>query len=513
MESAAKYCCRKVLISRYDFVRRYHLAMGWIADNSVPGSGIRGLSSRPHPYPEVTGYFIPTLINWGERGRAKQYARWLISIQREDGAWPGFASDVPYTFDTGQILKGLLAVVADVPEAESAVRKGCDWLLTQIGVDGSVGTPSKVIAKLPGGRVVSDTIHLYALEPLLSAAALFETPVYRDEAERAIAHYLGRADLTAFDTLAHFHAYVLEALVDLGHVDRALEGMETMARIQRRNGAVPAYRDVNWVCSTAQAQYSVIWHKLGDYERGSRAFRHLCSLQNPSGGFYGSYGTGKNYFPREEISWAVKYFLDAYHLGISNSFRREIGRFPSTIQETDGRLQEVVRFCGELQHNRLLDLGCGKGRYLRELQRLHPQADFHGVDISQEMLSYCPTDVTLRCGSLLALPYPSDHFDYVICIEALEHAVNVDRALAEISRVLRPGGRVLIVDKDASRLGKLDIEHWEQWFDAEAVLRGLDSRGISARHRIIAHDDPNDRTLFIAWEGRKRSEEKGYQDA
>lgn len=504
VESVVRYCCRKMLISRYDYVHRHHLAMAWIANNSLEGSGIRGLSSRPNPYPEVTGYFIPTLLNWGERERALQYARWLVSIQLENGAWPGFASDIPYTFDTGQILKGLVAVLPDLPEAEGPVRRGCDWLITQVTEEGAITTPSIVIGKLPGGRTVSDSIHLYALEPLFAAAELFDAPAYRDTAERAIRHYLGRPDLTAFDTLAHFHAYVLEALVDLGYADRAMEGMETIAQLQKRNGALPAYADVNWVCSTAEAQYSVIWHKLGEYERASRAFQHLCSLQNPSGGFYGSYGAGKEYFPREEISWAVKYFLDAYYLGIRNSFGQEIGRFPSTIQESDGRLQEVVRFCGGLQSERLLDLGCGKGRYLKEIQGRHPSADLHGVDISADMLAHCPDGVTRRCGSLLAVPYPADHFDYVICIEALEHAVNVDRALAEMSRVLKPGGRLLIIDKDVSRLGKLDIERWEQWFDADAVLGTLDTHGISAQHKVIAHDDPSDRRLFIAWEGVKR---------
>jgi malonyl-CoA O-methyltransferase len=38
------------------------------------------------------------------------------------------------------------------------------------------------------------------------------------------------------------------------------------------------------------------------------------TLQNPSGGFFGSYGEGGRYFPAEEISWAPKYFIDAWLL-------------------------------------------------------------------------------------------------------------------------------------------------------------------------------------------------------
>ena len=41
---------------------------------------------------------------------------------------------------------------------------------------------------------------------------------------------------------------------------------------------------------------------------------NLEKIQNRTGGFYGSYGKGAKYIPSAEISWAVKYFLDAYLL-------------------------------------------------------------------------------------------------------------------------------------------------------------------------------------------------------
>jgi malonyl-CoA O-methyltransferase len=54
--------------------------------------------------------------------------------------------------------------------------------------------------------------------------------------------------------------------------------------------------------------------KLGDRERADRAIEWLCRHQNPSGGFYGGYGPGADYFPDNEIAWAAKYFLDAWVL-------------------------------------------------------------------------------------------------------------------------------------------------------------------------------------------------------
>ena len=68
---------------------------------------------------------------------------------------------------------------------------------------------------------------------------------------------------------------------------------------------------VDWICSTGMAQYAIIWLKIGQPEPARRAFHWLCAHQNRSGGFFGSYGGG-DYFVDEEISWALKYFLDVY---------------------------------------------------------------------------------------------------------------------------------------------------------------------------------------------------------
>jgi malonyl-CoA O-methyltransferase len=59
------------------------------------------------------------------------------------------------------------------------------------------------------------------------------------------------------------------------------------------------------------AQLALAWYKLGHREPADRALDYLVTLQNPSGGFYGGYGKEANYFTDQEISWAVKFFLDA----------------------------------------------------------------------------------------------------------------------------------------------------------------------------------------------------------
>jgi malonyl-CoA O-methyltransferase len=106
----------------------------------------------------------------------------------------------------------------------------------------------------------------------------------------------------------------MEALYELGEVELASRGMADAERRQRRDGAIPGYPDVDWVCSTGMAQYALVWYRLGNRQPADLAIRYLEKIQNPTGGFYGSYGKGAKYIPTAEISWAVKYFLDAYLL-------------------------------------------------------------------------------------------------------------------------------------------------------------------------------------------------------
>jgi malonyl-CoA O-methyltransferase len=290
----------------------YLRAMDWFRNHFIAGQGIIVHTKKPVPYPEVTGYFIPTLYHWNEKDYARTCTRWLMSVQLEDGAFA--ASDgIAYTFDTGQVLRGLCAASGDVPGAEDAARKAADWILRQIRPDGSVTTPSTEL----WGDIANDLIHTYVLPPLLQAGKLFGSKEYVDAARFALEYYKQQAELVPFNRLSHFHAYAMEALYEMGELDLCARGMANAAAKQRRDGGVPGYPDVDWVCSTGLAQYAVVWQRLGEYKRADRAIRYLEKIQNPGGGFNGSYGKNASYIPGAEISWAVKYFLDAWELKLA----------------------------------------------------------------------------------------------------------------------------------------------------------------------------------------------------
>lgn len=294
------------------FDRSIRKAVAWFHGVAIPGGGLPVSTGQNISYPEVTGYIIPTLYGVGEKDFARDLALWLISVQHPDGAFCA-PDGVPYTFDTGQVLRGLLTVLDDMPQAKERIIKACDWILTQIQPDGRITTPSTDMWRLPEDKMVNDNIHLYVLPPLVEAGRRFGKSEYVDASRHALAYYKQRSDLISFTTLSHFYGYVMEALCDLGEKDLAKQGMKEVAPLQKFNGSIPAYPGVDWVCTPGVAQLAIVWYKLGMSDRGDAALRYLKRIQNDSGGFFGSYGKGANYFPREELPWAAKYFLDACH--------------------------------------------------------------------------------------------------------------------------------------------------------------------------------------------------------
>ena len=148
----------------------------------------------------------------------------------------------------------------------------------------------------------------------------------------------------------------------------------------------------------------------------------------------------------------------------------------------------------------VLDVGCGKGRFARVVKENFPQADVWGLDISPEMLKYVPPEISTRAGVMTQLPFPDSEFDFVYATESLEHAVDTKAALSEMCRVLKPGGGLVIIDKNAQYFGRLQTPSWEKWFGREELesLLKRDCRHVSSRF-ISYWADVEPDGMFIAW--------------
>jgi ubiquinone/menaquinone biosynthesis C-methylase UbiE len=191
---------------------------------------------------------------------------------------------------------------------------------------------------------------------------------------------------------------------------------------------------------------------------------------------------------------------------VSAAFDAEADAFPETIAETDGRVQAVLDGVGDVAGRGVLDAGCGKGRFSRVLAARYPSAKLWGVDVSDAMLRHASPVAQTRRGSLLDLPFADGSFDAVFSVEALEHALDPETAIGELARVLRPGGRLVIVDKSLRHRGHLRVEPWERWFDAGEVSAWLARHCDDVTSAPVAHGTATEPDgLFLAWRGRRRA--------
>ena len=102
---------------------------------------------------------------------------------------------------------------------------------------------------------------------------------------------------------------------------------------------------------------------------------------------------------------------------------------------------------------KMLDVGCGTGLFASKVRASLPSVEVCGIDLVSGMLSKGKARWRLHQGHVLPvqgdserLPFASGSFDIVTCANSFHHYPRQDRAVAEMRRVLRPGGRLMIID-------------------------------------------------------------------
>jgi demethylmenaquinone methyltransferase/2-methoxy-6-polyprenyl-1,4-benzoquinol methylase len=110
--------------------------------------------------------------------------------------------------------------------------------------------------------------------------------------------------------------------------------------------------------------------------------------------------------------------------------------------------REVIRRARLAPGARLLDVGAGTGHLAREALRQQPAARVVAVDLTLAMLRLGQPQAPLDWAAADArhLPFPAKTFDAVIAGFLMRNVGDVQRALAEQFRLLKPGGRVVILD-------------------------------------------------------------------
>ncbi len=147
-------------------------------------------------------------------------------------------------------------------------------------------------------------------------------------------------------------------------------------------------------------------------------------------------------------------------------------------------MQKMVISMLDLRENsNFLDLGCGTGWavcYVCSL--LKGRGNFIGIDISKEMVEKAGINaqgldnIAFYKASSEDLPLKNNYFDYIICTNSFHHYLNPLKALAEVHRVLKPGGKIYILDLTSdnflikwidSHTRKIEKEHVRFYSTAE----------------------------------------------
>jgi len=106
---------------------------------------------------------------------------------------------------------------------------------------------------------------------------------------------------------------------------------------------------------------------------------------------------------------------------------------------------------------KVLDVGCGPGRWYSELIADQPQINYYGLDLYPGMLHNHPAPTVLNISDAQDLPYPDATFDVVMANHLLFHVPDMDKAVTEFQRVLKPGTILMTTTNSLHNMPELQV--------------------------------------------------------
>lgn len=157
--------------------------------------------------------------------------------------------------------------------------------------------------------------------------------------------------------------------------------------------------------------------------------------------------------------------------------------------ETAEANQVAVEMLELRRTDHVLEIGFGHGATIERLSRIVDAGVVEGIDVSSTMVRLATRRnrddvargrVRLRVGSAERLPYPDGHFDRVLSVHTLYFWPQPAGAFAEMRRVLRPSGRLVVAWRDDPESRRLFPASVYRFHDEDGVARMLTDAGFAA---------------------------------
>ncbi len=158
----------------------------------------------------------------------------------------------------------------------------------------------------------------------------------------------------------------------------------------------------------------------------------------------------------------------------------------------------LERLGGRLEGLRALEIGCGRGVGTQVIFERFGAHEVHAFDLDPAMIElarnrladYPPERLKLSVGDATAIEAESESFDAVFDFGILHHIPDWQAAVAEVCRVLRPGGRFFFMEVTSQALNRRSYRHLfvhpaENRFGRTEFIAGLDRQGIAVSADVV----------------------------
>jgi ubiquinone/menaquinone biosynthesis C-methylase UbiE len=111
----------------------------------------------------------------------------------------------------------------------------------------------------------------------------------------------------------------------------------------------------------------------------------------------------------------------------------------------DFKDEQVIKLISQTDQY-IVDIGCGEGILLEKICKRFPLKNISGIDFMQENIVICQNyNLPVTRGDIYSIEIPDSSVDVVLLCEVIEHLVYPEKAIKEIYRILRPGGKLIIL--------------------------------------------------------------------